>query len=454
MMKDSTSSRDPVLTVAQLNRLAKSLLEEHFPAVLVEGEISNFASPVSGHWYLSLKDANAQVRCAMFRNRNMFVRMKPADGMRVLVKGRLSLYEGRGDYQLIVEHMEATGAGALRNAFELLQARLQAEGLFASEHKLSLPLLPRHLAVITSPTGAAIHDVLSVLRRRFPALPVTIIPVAVQGQGAAAQIIAALQLVNQREGCLADVDAVLLTRGGGSLEDLWSFNDEALARAIHASDLPVIAAIGHEVDYTIAEFVADKRAPTPSAAAELLSPDQDAWRQVLGQYRSRFFRLVGANISAGRLELGNLARRLQHPGRRLQEQTQDLDELEIRLRRSMHNKLLHEKSKLLVLHRAMAAFAPDRQLQLLQQRLHSALGRLHRGMRNRLLSLRQALREQGHALDTVSPLATLGRGYSITTTEDGRVIDSYGQVTTGATIHTRLARGTISSIVQSGTGQE
>jgi exodeoxyribonuclease VII large subunit len=451
MMKDHTNARDAVLTVAQLNRLAKSLLEEHFPAVLVEGEISNFACPASGHWYLSLKDASAQVRCAMFRNRNMFVRMKPTDGMRVLVKGRLSLYEGRGDYQLILEHMEATGAGALRRDFELLQARLQAEGLFASEHKQPVPALPRHLAVITSPTGAAVHDVLSVLRRRFPALPVTIIPVPVQGQGAATQIIAALQLVNRREGCLADIDAVLLTRGGGSLEDLWSFNDEALARAIHASELPVVAAIGHEVDYTIAEFVADKRAPTPSAAAELLSPDQDAWRQTLGRYQSRLIRQAGANIIAGRQELGNLARRLQHPGRRLQEQAQRLDELETRLRRSMHNKMLHEKRKLLLLYRGMAAFAPDRQLQLLRQRLHSALGRLPRAMRNRLLTLRQALREQGHALDTVSPLATLSRGYTITTTDDGRVLDSYEQVATGATIHTRLARGTITSIVQSGT---
>ena len=277
-MPISASRDNNVLTVSQLNRLARGLLEDHFPAVTVQGEISNFAQPASGHWYLTLKDSAAQVRCAMFRNRNMFVRFKPKDGIQVTVKAKLSLYEGRGDYQLLLESMEDGGAGALRQAFEKLYQKLQAEGLFAAERKKPLPPMPSHIAVITSPTGAAVRDVISVFRRRFPATQLTIVPVSVQGQPAATEMIAALARVNARQGCLADVDTILLTRGGGSLEDLWCFNDEALARAIHASALPVVSAVGHEIDFTIADFVADVRAATPSAAAELLSPSREHMR--------------------------------------------------------------------------------------------------------------------------------------------------------------------------------
>ncbi len=449
MNRTSRLQDEAVYSVSQLNRLAKLLLEDHFPAVLVEGEISNFACPSSGHWYLTLKDANAQVRCAMFRNRNMFVRMKPKDGTRVLVKGRLSLYEGRGDYQLILDQMEETGAGALRKAFEQLQARLQAEGLFDAAHKRPLPQLPQHLAVITSPTGAAIHDVLSVLKRRFPALPVTIVPVAVQGQQAAGEIIAALQLVNRRQGCLSDVDLILLTRGGGSLEDLWCFNDEALARAIHASALPVVAAIGHEVDFTIAEFVADVRAPTPSAAAELLSPHQDAWRQRLARVSAQLALLLKQRIQLLRQQVLRAGKRLQHPGRRLQEQAQRLDELESRLRRGMHNLLQHKGSRVRLLRQRVATHAPDRQLALLQQRLDTRGHQLQRALRQRLQQLQARLQAQAHALHTVSPLATLGRGYSITSNTDGSIVSSYEQVGSGATIRTRLARGSIESVVLS-----
>lgn len=439
---------DAVYSVSQLNRLAKMLLEDHFPAVLVEGEISNFACPASGHWYLTLKDAQAQVRCAMFRNRNMFVRMKPKDGQRVLVKGRLSLYEGRGDYQLILDQMEETGAGALRRAFEQLQAKLAAEGLFDAARKRPLPALPQHLAVITSPSGAAIHDVLSVLKRRFPALPVTIVPVPVQGQQAAADIIAALQLVNQRRGCLADIDVILLTRGGGSLEDLWCFNDEALARAIHASALPVVSAVGHEVDFTIADFVADVRAPTPSAAAELLSPHQDAWRQRLQGLAGRLAFLWQQRLTNLRQQVLRLGKRLQHPGRRLQEQAQRLDELELRLRRAMQHQLQHQRSRVTLLRQRVATHAPDRQLALLRQTLDSYDQRLQRALHNHLRNQRNRLEARAHALHTVSPLATLGRGYSITTMPDGSILRTCGQAVPGATIRTHLARGSIDSIVQ------
>src|SRR5690625_2927780 len=261
----SGTGRD-VLSVSQLNRRSKQILETHLPLVWVEGEVSNLSRPSSGHWYFTLKDDQAQVRCAMFRNRNQLVRFNPAQGQQLLLRARVSLYEGRGDYQLIVEHMEEAGFGALQRAFEELKTRLSQEGLFASERKRPLPTLPKHIGVITSPTGAAIRDILSVLKRRFPAVPVTVLPVPVQGKEAAPAIVSALDLANRSE--LFDV--LILARGGGSLEDLWPFNEEAVARAIYASRTPVVSAVGHEVDFSIADFVADVRAPTPSAAAELV----------------------------------------------------------------------------------------------------------------------------------------------------------------------------------------
>lgn len=449
MKTPAARNTPPILSVSQLNRLAKGLLEDHFPSVLVEGEISNLATPASGHWYLTLKDGAAQIRCAMFRNRNMFVRPRPKDGQKVLVKGKLSLYEGRGDYQLIIDQMEETGAGALRREFELLKQRLQAEGLFDDAHKQPLPTLPRHLAIITSPTGAAVRDVLQVLQRRFPALPVTIIPVSVQGQSSAAEICTALALVNQRQGCLATVDLVLLTRGGGSLEDLWSFNDEKLARAIHASQLPVISAVGHEVDFTIADFVADVRAPTPSAAAEILSPDQATWLQRLQKTESRLWQLQQNRLRAWQQELRMLSKRLQHPGRRLQEQSQRIDDMEARLRRSMANKLLQEQRRIRSAQQALSVLTPRHQLQALQQRITHLQQRLLRASATNLAGLRKHLMATAHALDTVSPLATLARGYSITTDADGTVLSRVEQVRSGATIRTRLAHGNLVSIVTS-----
>ena len=275
MLQHPTSGNPPTLTVGQLNREARRLLESHFDYLWVEGEISNFAAPSSGHWYFSLKDSGAQVRCAMFRNRNQHMRVKPANGMAIRLRCRVSLYEGRGEFQLIVEHLEHAGAGALQAAFERLRDKLQAEGLFAAERKRALPEEVRTLGVITSATGAAIHDVLTVLRRRCPGMQVLLLPVAVQGEAAAGEIAAALARANRWQAAgEAHFDALLVTRGGGSLEDLWAFNEEVVARAIAASALPVVSAVGHEVDISIADMVADQRAPTPSAAAELLSPDQ------------------------------------------------------------------------------------------------------------------------------------------------------------------------------------
>jgi len=439
---------DPILNVSLLNRLARSLLEDSFPAVLVEGEISNLAIPASGHWYLTLKDDKAQIRCAMFRNRNMFVRCKPRDGMQVLVKGRLSLYEGRGDYQLIVDQLEETGDGALRRAFELLKARLQQEGLFDASRKRPLPTLPGHIAVITSPTGAAVHDIISVCARRFPALRLTIVPVTVQGTQSAAELVHALALVNARQGCLHDIDAILLARGGGSLEDLWSFNDEGLARAIAASTLPVVSAVGHESDFTIADFVADMRAATPSAAAELLSPDRQELLQQLRQFQQQLQHRTAVRLQQETRRLQDLRRRLRHPGRRLQEQAQRLDELELRLKRATQTRLHTARHRIELLHAGLLRNSPR---VLLQQHRHQGAAlasRLLAALRARLQQTRMRLQEQSHALHTVSPLATLGRGYAIATTQDGGVLTSSGQVQPGATIHTRLAHGHLVSTVE------
>ncbi|MCB1692078.1 MAG: exodeoxyribonuclease VII large subunit, partial [Pseudomonadales bacterium] len=328
-MTDVGLSNREILTVSALNRSARRLLEGEFPMVFVEGEISNFTRPSSGHWYLTLKDDNAQLRCAMFVNRNRLVRFTPKNGMQVVVRGRISLYEGRGEFQMIAEHMEEAGDGALRRAFDKLKAKLEAEGLFDPDARLPIPAMPNHIAVITSPTGAAIRDVLSVLRRRFPAITVSVLPVQVQGEDSAPQIVKALDFANRYDA--EPFDVILLTRGGGSMEDLWSFNTEPVARAIHASALPVVCAVGHETDFTIADFAADLRAPTPSAAAEVLSPDRIEWLESFNRAERTLTHRMKAMIERHESHVGHIAKRLRHPGRRLEDLGQQLDHLEMRL---------------------------------------------------------------------------------------------------------------------------
>lgn len=440
---------DNVLSVSQLNRLAKQLLEDHFPAVHVQGEISNLSQPASGHWYFTLKDQQAQVRCAMFRNRNLFVRCRPRDGMQVVLKARLSLYEGRGDYQLLVDTLEDAGAGALRLAFERLFQKLQAEGLFAEGRKKPLPAWPRHVAVITSPTGAAVRDVISVFRRRFPATQLTVVPVSVQGQAAAGDMVQALALVNRREGVLQDVDTILLARGGGSLEDLWSFNDEGLARAIAASALPTVSAVGHEVDFTIADFAADVRAATPSAAAELLSPQRQALLRRLGELRERQRLFIQQTLRAAQAGLAALGKRLRHPGRRLQEQAQRLDQLEARLERDVRRRLAGQQQHVTLLRKRLALQSPRHLLPRQQQGLLALQRRAIQALRTLLSLQRQRLATQSQALQAISPLATLARGYSLTTDTEGHVLTSVAGISPGATIETRLATGSLRSTVVS-----
>lgn len=386
-----------VWTVSRLNREVRLLIETGLPALWIEGEVSNLARPASGHVYFSLKDEGAQVRCALWRSAAVKLSFTPRNGSQLLVRARVSVYEPRGEYQLIVEYAEEAGEGALRRRFEQLKARLREEGLFDESTKRPLPRLPRRIGVITSPTGAAIRDILHILRRRFPAVPVVIYPVPVQGEGAAAKIAAALALASQRAEC----DVLILARGGGSLEDLWSFNEEVVARAIRACAIPVISGVGHEVDFTIADFAADRRAPTPSGAAEIAVPDAAEWLARLnkdaGRLRTAIIRRLGLKAERLAWQVRRLA--VAHPGNRLRQHGQRLDELDLRLRR------------------AMAA-----------------------GMERRRTRAEIAAR----TLNTVSPLATLERGYAIVTrAADGAILRDAGDVAPGETLAVRLARGSL-----------
>ena len=438
-----------VLTVSQLNRRAKTLLESHFDLVWVSGEISNLAIPSSGHWYFSLKDGDAQVRCAMFRNRNQRLRFTPEQGDEVRVRCRVSLYEGRGEFQLIVEHLELAGAGALQVAFEKLKAKLLAEGLFDPARKQPLPGQVSALGVVTSPTGAAIHDILTVLRRRCPAIRVYLLPVAVQGKDAAGQIAAAIDRANrwQRAGSI-HLDALIVGRGGGSLEDLWAFNEEVVARAIAASALPVVSAVGHEVDFSIADMVADHRAATPSAAAEMLSPDMREWREQLQATTRMLGRTMATRLVQASLNLQNLQRRLKHPGAQLREQAQRVDDLEQRLILAQRHLLHRYQSTLQLAGGRLGAASPVQTLRELQRDNRRYRERLHTAMRGQLRDSGNRLAHLAQLLDSLSPLGVLQRGYAIVTDDSGGVITDAGQVAIGDDVNAQLAQGRLHLIVK------
>jgi exodeoxyribonuclease VII large subunit len=430
----------PVLRPAQLNALARDLLEGSFASVWVQGEISNFSRPGSGHIYFTLKDDRAQVRCALFRQKAAYLRFVPRDGALVLVRGRLTLYEARGDYQLVLEHMEEAGEGALRAAFETLKARLAAEGLFDAGRKRALPRLPRRLGVLTSPSGAAVRDVLHVLERRFPLLEVEVLPVPVQGANAAAGIRAMLQSA----GASGRYDVLLLTRGGGSLEDLWSFNDEALARAVAASPVPVVSAVGHEIDFSLTDFAADLRAPTPSAAAELLVPDAAELFAALAQSRRRL--VVAAErlttYLAQRTDRAFLRLRALSPGARLERGGHRLSVVRARLDRAHGAAMERRLRRVREARLALDAADPRRRLAEQSRRAEAALRQLHacgeRGLQRRQARL-QALARAMHSL---SPLGTLARGYAILRDESrGTLIRSVDDATPGQRLRARVADG-------------
>ena len=426
-MADSTTRTKSALdiySVTRLNREVRAVLEGSFPMLWVQGEMSNLAQPASGHMYFSLKDEFSQVRCAMFLKRNRLLKFKPENGNLVLLRASISLYENRGEYQLIVEQMEPAGEGALQRAFEELKHRLFKEGLFADEHKKPVPHMAMHIGIITSPTGAAIKDILTVLRRRFPLAHIIIYPVAVQGEGAANQVISMLQTAQHRDEC----EVLILARGGGSLEDLWAFNNEKLAREIFACTLPVVTGIGHEIDFTIADFVADIRAPTPSAAAEIVSQDQ---HQILRQLESRrefFRRYLQQQLKQGRERLNYLQQRLPHPGQILQQITQRFDELILRSQRAIKANL-YLKFEILVRNKtSLIAQNPARVIRQKIEQCKMLHGRIHRSASLRLNYFTDRVNQLAHNLHAISPLATLGRGYAIIKQENGRVVRKSDQL--------------------------
>lgn len=432
-----------ILSVSQLNNRARLLLEDVFAQVWVEGEISNLARPASGHVYFTLKDSQAQVRCALFRQNAARVRQVLRDGLAVRVRGKVSLFEGRGDFQLILDSVEPAGDGALRLAFEALKEKLAAEGLFATERKRPLPVHPRRVGIVTSSTGAVIRDIISVFRRRAPQVHLTLIPTAVQGREATAQIVRALELADA-----GGFDALILARGGGSLEDLWCFNEEAVARAVAACKTPIVSAVGHETDVSICDFVADVRAPTPSAAAELLAPDSTDLQQRLDSLKRRLLLRMRDQLARERLRLDSLARRLRHPGERLRQHAQRLDELDLRLRRAWQLRLNARHEQLARLEARLAAQHPGRLLALLRQRLEALGERLPRAIQLQLRQQRQRLENLAQGLHLVSPLATLGRGYSILLDEQGQAIRRASQTRPGQKLEARLGEGRLSLRVE------
>jgi exodeoxyribonuclease VII large subunit len=436
-----------IYSVSRLNREVRVLLERGFGSLWLEAEISNFARPSSGHWYFSLKDSAAQVRCCMFRQRNMLCGFAARDGQKVLVRARIGLYEQRGEYQLVIDHMEDAGLGALKRQFEELSARLAAEGLFAPERKRPLPVLPKRIGVITSPSGAAIRDILHVLARRFAAVPVLIYPVAVQGASAAAEITAALGLAGRRAEC----DVLILARGGGSLEDLWAFNDEALARAIVASPIPVVSGIGHEIDFTIADFAADVRAPTPSAAAELAVPDGDEWLASLRRMHQHLQRGIKRRVEAERERLRWLVGRaaLVSPRTRLTQRTQHLDELEQRLTRALRRILAEQRSALGDYRGRLWQASPLARLQGAAARFGALSARLQAAGLAPLRRARERLAPLVRTLNAVSPLATLERGYAIVSLEKGDILRNAADAPPGTVINARLGSGKIRAKVES-----
>lgn len=437
-------SRPRALSVSELNHQAKHLLETSFMQVWVEGELSGFSRPSSGHWYFSLKDRKCQVRCAMFRGFNQRIRELPKEGDQIRIRGKVTLYENRGDFQIIVEHLEPAGLGALQQAFEELKRKLELEGLFDVARKKTLPPIPHHIGVVTSPTGAAIHDILTVLARRCPAIPVTLYPTAVQGKAATADIVRAIERA-QSHGV---ADVLVIGRGGGSLEDLWCFNEEAVARAIARCSIPTVSAVGHEVDVTIADFVADLRAPTPSAAAEKVSPDQREWVRQVDEKANRLGNAVRRTLQRMETQMLHLAARLRDPRRQLMDKAQRMDELDMRLVKAMTDALAQRSLRADHVKQRLLMQSPGRRLDLAQDSLQRLQDRRDKAIRLRLDRHYDRLSHSSQTLHVVSPLATLGRGYAITRREsDGAIIRDATEVATGDVINTRLAKGDLTATV-------
>lgn len=438
---ENKTNEPNVLSVEQLNLSVKQILEGQIGQVWVRGEISNFKAHTSGHFYFSLKDAKSQISSVMFRGNNARLKFKPVDGLEVIARGRISVYEPRGNYQIICDMMEPVGAGALQKAFEQLKLKLKAEGLFESARKKEIPAYPRHIAIVTSPTGAAIRDILNILSRRARGIQVTVVPTVVQGEAAAPQIYAALKKALSIQG----IDAVIIGRGGGSIEDMWCFNDESLARLIAASTIPIISAVGHEIDFTIADFVADLRAPTPSAAAELVAKSSaeivtkiDSMQRMLGLSLQKLLRSL-KDKSYG------LSKRLVDPQRRLQDLNLRNDDLLTRLELAIRRSFSDNRHEVEMLQEKMGS--PQDLIEIKRKELDYLSLRSEKNMRVYLERRHSKLTQTTSVLDSLSPLRVVDRGYSIVT-KNKEVIKTSAQLKPGDQIHIRLAKGDITAMVK------
>ena len=436
------------VSVSELNRKAKSLLENHLGEVCVEAEIGDLSKPSSGHWYFSLKDGRSQLRCAMFRRANLSVKFQPKVGDSVIVRGLLSIYEARGDYQLIVDHMEASGDGVLQRELEALKQKLQAEGLFDPARKLSVPEHCEKIGVITSPTGAAIEDIISVLGRRSPSSTIALFPVQVQGAIAAQQIADAIDhanaLVDTKQRAL---DVLIVGRGGGSLEDLWCFNDEIVARAIARSTLPIVSAVGHEIDFSVADLVADVRAATPSQAAELVTRDSLEWLQLIDSHTARLKLLTQQKLNERRATVANLRARLRHPRQRLTLIQEQLSRAKERAGLLIRQHLMRDKQRISQARLSLAASSPQMTIKARRDAVKNLVERLPVQIEKVIRRDAQRIDHLQKLLTSLGPLATLERGYAIVTTADGQVIRDSGAAQTGDTVSVRLHRGELTTVV-------
>ena len=446
MVENQLDNTQEIISVSEINKRAKSILEENFPFVWIQGEVSNFFSAASGHWYFSLKDESSEIRCAMFTNKNHHITFEPKDGDHLVLNGTLSIFEGRGQYQIIVEHIELAGEGALLKAFEELKKKLQLEGLFDDSIKRQLPTYPKNIAVVTSPDGAVIQDIINVLDRRSPFLDLTVVPTLVQGEKAAPLICDALNKV----GKLKKVDVVILARGGGSIEDLWAFNNEEVARAIVNCPTPIISAVGHETDFTISDFVSDLRAPTPSVAAEIISQPYSELIETLEGYQNYISRSVISQIDLQRTQITNLIKRIRHPGDKLREISQKLDYVETALIQNINQEISFKKNGLNLKDLSLQQNSPQNKIKEAKVYLQNASKDLLKALKLEIERKSTVLAEIVATLQAVSPLSVLSRGYSIISTEpDGKILSSSNQVEIGQTISAILSKGSIKAEIKS-----
>ena len=446
MVENLLDNTQEIISVSEINRRAKSILEENFPFVWIQGEVSNFFSAASGHWYFSLKDESSEIRCAMFANKSHRITFEPKNGDHLVLNGTLSIFEGRGQYQIIVEHIELAGEGALLKAFEELKKKLLTEGLFDDSLKKKLPSYPRSIAVVTSPDGAVIQDIINVLSRRSPFFNLTVVPTLVQGEKAAPLICEALNKASNLE----NIDLIILARGGGSIEDLWAFNNEEVARAIVNCPIPLVSAVGHETDFTISDFVADIRAPTPSIAAEIISQPYSELKETLEGYQSYLLKSVESQFDSQRTRITNLIKRIRHPGDKLREIGQKVDYLETALIQEMHQKVSFKKNQLNLTQLSLQQNSPQNKVKEAKVYLQNASKDLLKAFNLKIERKRKLLGELVATIEAVSPLSVLARGYSIISTEpEGKILSSSNQVKIGQTISAVLNKGSIKAEVKS-----